>query len=43
MTVEKLTNILDALLTLPAETEVVEFKKAERNFDDRDLGNTSRH
>ena len=38
MTVEELTNILDSLLTLPAETEVVEFKRAERNFDDRDLG-----
>ena len=43
MTVEKLTNILDSLLTLPAETEVVEFKSAERNFDDRDLGHISRH
>ena len=43
MTVEKLTNILDSLLTLPAETEVVEFKRAERNFDDRDLGHISRH
>ena len=38
MTVEELTNILDSLLILPAETEVVEFKRAERNFDDRDLG-----
>ncbi len=38
MTVEELTNILDSLLNLPAETEVVEFKRAERNFDDRDLG-----
>lgn len=38
MTVEELTYILDSLLTLPAENEVVEFKKAERNFDDRDLG-----
>ncbi|EKC49943.1 hypothetical protein OBE_14378, partial [human gut metagenome] len=26
MTVEELTNILDSLLILPAETEVVEFK-----------------
>lgn len=38
MTAEKLTSILDSLLSLPAETEVVEFKRAERNFDDRDLG-----
>lgn len=38
MTAEMLTEILDALLSLPAETEVVEFKKAERNFDDRELG-----
>lgn len=38
MTAEELTDILDSLLTLPAETEVVEFKKAERNFDDRELG-----
>lgn len=43
MTVEELTNILDSLLILPAETEVVEFKRAERNFDDRDLDNTFRH
>lgn len=38
MTAEKLTSILDSLLSLPAETEVVEFKRAEWNFDDRDLG-----
>lgn len=38
MTSEELTCLLDMLLRLPAETEVVEFKKAERNFDDRDLG-----
>ena len=38
MTAEKLTSILDSLLSLPAETEVVEFKRAERNLDDRDLG-----
>lgn len=43
MTVEELTNILDSLLTLSAETEVVEFKRAKRNFDDRDLGQYSRH
>ena len=38
MTVEELTNILDSLLTLPAETEVVEFKKASNNFGDQELG-----
>lgn len=38
MTTEELTSILDSLLLLPAETEVVEFKRAERNFDDRALG-----
>lgn len=38
MTSEELTSILDMLLHLPAETEVVEFKKAEKKFDDRDLG-----
>lgn len=27
MTAEKLTSILDSLLSLPAETEVVEFKE----------------
>ncbi len=43
MTVEELTNILDSLLNLPAETEVVEFKKASNGFGDQELGNTSRH
>lgn len=43
MTVEELTNILDSLLNLPAETEVVEFKRAERNFDAEIWGNISRH
>lgn len=38
MNVGELTNILDLLLTMPAETEVIEFKKAERNFDDNELG-----
>ena len=38
MTVEELTNILDSLLTLPAETEVVEFKKASNGFGDQELG-----
>lgn len=31
MTVEELTNILDSLLILPAETEVVEFKSVDTN------------
>lgn len=35
---EKLVNILNTLLTLPAETEVVEFKKAENTFSDANLG-----
>ena len=38
MTVEELTNILDSLLNLPAETEVVEFKKASNGFGDQELG-----
>lgn len=38
MTVEELTNILDSLLTLPAETEVVEFKRASNGFGDQELG-----
>ncbi len=38
MTSEELTHTLDSLLILPAETEVVEFKRAARNFDDRELG-----
>ena len=37
MTVEELTNILDSLLILPAETEVVEFKRAERKFEGQAL------
>lgn len=35
---ENLTSILEALLSLPAETEVVEFKRARHGFDDHDLG-----
>lgn len=38
MASEHLISILDLLLSLPGETEVVEFKRAEKNFDDRDLG-----
>ena len=38
MKIEELTNILDSLLTLPAETEVVEFKKASNSFGDQELG-----
>lgn len=38
MTVEELTYILDSLLTLPAETEVVEFKRAANGFGDQELG-----
>ena len=33
-----LKRILDDLRALPMETEWVEFKKAERNFDFDDLG-----
>ncbi len=35
---EKLINILDSLLAMPAENEIVEFKKAQSNFDDDKLG-----
>lgn len=38
MTESELKNKLDELLALPAETEWVEFKKAERNIDFRKLG-----
>lgn len=38
MTVEELINTLDSLLILPAETEVVEFKKASNGFGDQELG-----
>lgn len=38
MTVEELTYILDSLLTLPAENEVVEFKRAANGFGDQELG-----
>lgn len=38
MTVGELINVLDSILALPAETEVVELKKAGNQFDDRDLG-----
>lgn len=37
-TQEELANLLYSLLTLPAETEIVEFKKAENTFSDTDLG-----
>lgn len=35
---EELAGILESLINLPAETEIVEFKKAENNFSDNDLG-----
>ncbi len=35
---EELKKMLNTLLTLPAETEIVEFKKAENSFSDTDLG-----
>lgn len=38
MTPEKLQDKLNELMTLPAEVEWVEFKKAENNFDSDDLG-----
>ncbi len=38
MTTQQLQTILNDLLSLPAETEVVEFKEAKNNFDFRDLG-----
>lgn len=38
MKVQDLEDILDSLLTLPAETEVVEFKKASNGFGDQELG-----
>ena len=38
MTTADLRNILSELLSLPAETEVVEFKKAENGFGDQELG-----
>lgn len=38
MKTEKLIYILENLLNLPSEIEVVEFKRAERNFDDKTLG-----
>ena len=34
----ELVELLHSLLTLPAETELVEFKKAENSFSDTDLG-----
>lgn len=37
-TENELTQILTTLITLPAETEIVEFKKAENTFSDNDLG-----
>jgi len=38
MTEQQLQNILTDLLSLPAETEVVEFKEARNNFDSKELG-----
>lgn len=38
MTTQQLQTILNDLLSLPAETEVVEFKAAKNNFDFKDLG-----
>ena len=38
MTLEKLKDKLDELMTLPAETEWVEFKEAKTSFDFDDLG-----
>ena len=35
---QELINILTSLISLPAETEIVEFKKAENSFSDNDLG-----
>lgn len=37
-TQDELIRLLHSLLTLPAETEIVEFKKAENSFSDTDLG-----
>ena len=34
----ELVNLLQSLVTLPAETEIVEFKKAENSFSDTELG-----
>lgn len=34
----ELVDILDRLRSLPAETEIVEFKKAENTFHENDLG-----
>lgn len=38
MSNQELIDTLESLLSLQAETEVVEFKRAEHNFDDGDLG-----
>lgn len=38
MTEEQLTLLLEGFLSLPAENEVVEFKKAENGFDTQKLG-----
>ena len=38
MTDQQIQNILSDLLSLPAETEVVEFKEARNNFDSKELG-----
>lgn len=37
-TENELSDILNKLIELPAETEVVEFKKAENSFSDTDIG-----
>lgn len=38
MTKAELRNILEELLQMPAETEVVEFKRARNGFSDQELG-----
>ncbi len=38
MTQEELTIVLEKALKLPAETEIIEFKKASNGFDDDELG-----
>jgi len=38
MTTEELTITLDSLRSKPSETEIVEFKKAEKAFDKDELG-----
>lgn len=38
MNEQQIQLILEDLLSLPSETEVVEFKEAKNNFDFKDLG-----